>query len=188
MNGEPYGGWLEKGSRTASKKAKIESKAALDKAERENKAEVRRRDKVCRFPLCGCRRIKLALVASTEVSHSKHKGSGGNPAGDRSVPELMVLLCKHRHQDGRISVHKGTIDVDFQTSKKFNGPVTWRVDLDVAYKALGRPVVYANKGYNKTPPLGRKWLVVAKEKSVGQLDHIEEWQREILMKLAEMEY
>jgi hypothetical protein len=98
------------------------------KHERDQKADVRRRDRGCRFPLCGCRRLGLSLEARQEVSHDKHKGIGGNPAGDRSVAALMVQLCLHRHQDSRISRHKGTMRARALTRHGYNGPVIWEAD------------------------------------------------------------
>ena len=40
---------------------------------------VRRRDRKCRFPLCGCATFGLPL----DCSHQQHRGIGGNPRGDR---------------------------------------------------------------------------------------------------------
>jgi hypothetical protein len=74
-------------------------------AEDAEKQKVRRRDGYCRFPLCGCGKMRLR----TEVSHSEHKGMGGNPAGDRSKADLMVLVCHRRHKDGRVAIDKGTL-------------------------------------------------------------------------------
>lgn len=96
-----------------------------DREEDRAKAEVRRRDKGCRFPGCGCRRLRLSL----EVSHNEHKGMGGNPSGDRSTPELMMQLCRERHQTNPVSVHSGRIWwVPLNKKLGANGCVRWMVD------------------------------------------------------------
>lgn len=64
----------------------------------------RTRDKVCRFPLCPCKKLRLRL----EVAHQVHRGMGGNPAGDRTTTAGLVLLCFERHQ-GRTSLHSGDV-------------------------------------------------------------------------------
>ena len=151
-----------KPSRTERVKVELSSKRAGKRAELDAKAAVRRRDKVCRFPLCGCRRLGLRL----EVSHEEHKGMGGNPAGDKNVPENLVLLCVHRHQDGAISRHKGTLRVRFLSRAGFDGPVAWMVDLGT------------------TSP---RWTEVAREVAPGQLEALTEKQRGLLEALAEME-
>lgn len=93
--------------------------------EEKNKREVRTRDKRrCRFPLCGCRRLKILA----HVAHSKHKGIGGNPAGDRSAPELMILVCACRHRENVISLDRGTLCWrELKKGHGANGPVAWYV-------------------------------------------------------------
>ena len=93
--------------------------------ERAEKANVRRRDRVCRFPLCGCRALKLPV----EVAHClHHKGMGGNPTGTRSTRAGMILLCRHRHRDGAVSWHHGTLRAQPLTDAGTNGPVAWEVE------------------------------------------------------------
>ena len=136
--------------------------------EEAEKRKVRKREKfACRFPLCGCRKLKLRL----EVSHDKHKGAGGNPSGDRSIAKLMVLLCVHRHQDGAVSRHKGTLKTKYLTrSAGYNGPVAWLVDLN----AIGRPV------------RRERFKEVARESAPGVLEPLTPWQEEVLALLASM--
>lgn len=114
-----------KPSRTARKKAQRETRLKIKKHETDEKAAVRRRDKVCRFPLCGCRKLGL----KNEVAHLRHKGMGGNATGDRSMAEGMIYLCEHRHQHGAISLHKGTLRVVPLTDAGTRGPVAFDVDL-----------------------------------------------------------
>lgn len=166
-------GPILKPSRTKRLKTERRDLAKLDAEERQAKAKVTRRDRVCRFPLCGCRRLGFALKARPEVSHRTHKGMGGNPAGDRSTPALMVLLCAHRHQFGAVSRHAGTLREKFLTRDKYNGPVAWEIDV-AATASPRRTKVHA-------------WREVARERSVGVLEPLADWQREILERLAEME-
>jgi len=150
--------------RLAKKRKRLE----LKNSEGKNKGVVRRRDlHRCRFPLCGCRLFGLRL----EVSHVRHKGMGGNPAGDRSTPGSMVLLCVQRHQDGAVSRHRGTIRARYLTSKEFNGPVAWEVDLETC-------------GF---PKARARWFEVARESKVQQLEPLTPKQREILEYLALMQ-
>lgn len=155
---------------------KIEKKDTTRKrasAELDHKKTVRRRDKYCRFPLCGCRRLGLTLIARGEVAHTKHKGAGGNPDGDRSAADIMVLLCKHRHQDGIVSMHKGTLKAVYLTEKKMAGPVAWLVDFSVP--GMG--------GRSHEP----HWKEVARETAVQQLAPLASWQAAVLGKLGGME-
>lgn len=132
----------------------------------------------CRFPLCGCRKMGLALVASLEVSHDKHKGMGGNPAGDRSTPEIMILFCKHRHQFGRISRHAGTLRTEPIVKRLGNnGPVKFLVDVSAL-----RARVAGDAGV-----LVDRWRVVARESAPGVLLPLTDWQRRTLERLATME-
>jgi hypothetical protein len=115
-----------KGDRPSGKVQRRLRTLERDNAEDRAKAEVRRRDKGCRFPGCGCRRMRLSL----EVSHKEHKGAGGNPAGDRSAPELMVQVCRERHKANPFSIDRGTIAWE-PVSKRAgaNGQIVWRVDV-----------------------------------------------------------
>lgn len=149
-----------KPSRTARKLAERRVRLKRQGHEDAEKAAVRRRDRACRFPLCGCRRLRLAL----EVSHFEHKGSGGNPSGTRSDRRTMVLLCSHRHQHGPISRHKGTLRVRFLTRQGFDGPVAWSV-------AWG---------------MRSRWYEVAREVSPGVLEVLSDAQKAMLEALAEM--
>jgi hypothetical protein len=91
-----------------SRVAKRQDKAKQAIAVKKKKADVRRRDRKCRFPICGCAKLKI----QPHVSHSKHAGMGGNPAGDRSAPELMIYVCACRHRENRISIDKGDASLE----------------------------------------------------------------------------
>lgn len=158
---------IEKPSPTARRIAQRRKRLDAVNAENAKKREAKRRDKHrCRFPLCGCRALRLRI----EASHDRHKGMGGNPAGDRSEAAGLVTLCLHRHQHGRISIHKGTLRPHFLTSDQFNGPIAWEIDLaELGAKALG--------------PL---WQEIARERAIQSWD-ITDAQRETLQLLADME-
>lgn len=179
-----------KGGATKLKKEKHSRQRERQAAEDDNKARVRNRDRRCRFPLCGCHALKLALKAFPEVSHSKHKSMGGNPSGDRSLAELMVYLCKHRHQDGPVSRHKGTMRALPLTTSGYDGPVSWQLEADI----LG--LVAVDAGETPVPcrpfsdgPFGRVWVEIARESSVGTLLPFEfPWQEGVCRELAKMDW
>lgn len=163
-----------KTSRTATKKTKVKGRSELKTAETNHKKTAKKRDHYrCRFPLCGCKTLGLALDARLEASHHTHKGMGGDPTGERSLPWLLVSLCKHRHQDGAISIHKGTLRPKFLSTKAYDGPIAWEVDINRL-----RP------DYGSRP---QKWLEVARETKVGEWALFTEKQRLVLETLKEMD-
>jgi hypothetical protein len=137
-------------------------------AEDLNKAKVRRRDKYCRFPLCGCRTFKLRL----EVSHAQHKGAGGNPKGDRSTPDKMILLCAARHKENRVSVDRGTVLIKPLTKRGLAGPCSFHIDtlaMDGAH-------------------FGERWRTVARELAPHRLEPVTPANQAILEQLAKMTF
>ena len=165
-----------KPSRTASRKATVLARGKRVTTERTNKAIAKRRDHYrCRFPLCGCKRLGLRLDARLESSHDRHKGAGGNPAGDRSTPDGLITLCLHRHQDGAISRHKGTLRTRHLTDKGNDGPVAWDIDMNRVKHGVAR-------GWRPA-----KWVEVAREKAVQVLDPPTPAQLALLERLAEMD-
>ena len=92
--------------------------------------EVRELDGYCRFPECDCgcpapRERGYPL----EVSHRFHRGMGGNPAGDRTTPGGLILLCRPRHQGPIWSVDRGTLRWLPLTEQLSRGPVVWQVHI-----------------------------------------------------------
>lgn len=165
---------LEKPSATARWMQKQYERRKAATREKVNKCEVRTRDGYrCRFPLCGCSKWKIRL----EASHARHKGMGGNPAGDRSEAKGMVLLCVHRHQHGAVSIHKGTLRPDFLTPYEFDGPVAWLVDVEV---------LFPSRYVGGSVPLSDRWFEVAREYDVQQLELPTAQQQIMLERLAEM--
>lgn len=172
-----------KSTTAARKKAREQTRRERVNHEQINKARVRRRDRGCRFPLCGCKAIKLQLISATEVSHQRHKGAGGNPDGDRSLSSGMIQLCRHRHQDAIISRHKGTMRVRELTPFGCDGPVAFDVRTDTLKALIGlyrdpMPILGLNRA---------EWTEVAHEQHVGVLAPLASWQREALTYLAKME-
>lgn len=148
----------------------------LKNAEEANKAKVRRRDRGCRFPLCGCRR--LGLSASVEVSHSVHKGSGGDPTGERSDSRLMMNLCRERHRVNPFAIDKGTVGWrPVEKSLGADGPVVWLLDV-----ALLR---YYREGGRR--PARARLVEVARESTAGHLAPLTDDARVWLEHLATME-
>lgn len=166
--------------RHAKKKAGPTARARKAKSrklvisERVNKEKVRLRDKVCRFPLCGCKGSGhvSAMKRVPTVSHDRHKGMGGDPTGEASQPELMLLLCKWRHQDAPVSRHAGTMKTTYRTDAKNDGPLIFAVDLFAVY-----PGLYAKPG---------AWLEVARESEPGVLEPLTLDGEQVLNDLAEM--
>ncbi len=158
---------LEKPSPTARKLAQRRKRLDAANTENAHKREAKRRDQHrCRFPLCGCRTVGLRI----ESSHLRHKAMGGNPAGDRSQAAGLVTLCLHRHQHGRISIHKGTLRPRFLTPDQFNGPIAWEIDLSELGLKASAPV----------------WREIARERSIQSWE-LTDWQRDTLQQLADME-
>jgi hypothetical protein len=161
-----------KPSRTARKKAKRTAVVGRQTTEATNKRAAKKRDgHRCRFPLCGCAKLKLRI----ESSHDAHKGMGGNPAGDRSLTSGLMTLCVHRHQDGIISRHKGTLRAVYLTDRGSDGPVAWEIDGGAYLRSVVKHVS------------GMGWMEVAREVAVQRLAPLTEQQRSILEDLAGMD-
>lgn len=165
--------------RGTAKRERRARKDTRDAKELLEKKAVRRRDRVCRFPLCGCRRAGLAL----HVSHVQHKGAGGNPAGDRSVRDLMVLVCVMRHRESRFAIDQQTIRWRALTAKGADGPIVWEADRETLLRSgcTGNgpePASWAT--------LDGGWLELARESAPGKLDPTYGVRRAILEDLARM--
>lgn len=139
-------------------------------AEEKNKKKVRLRDKRCRFPLCGCKRLKIMA----HVSHQRHKGSGGNPAGDRSQPSGMIYVCACRHRENVISIDRGTLRWrELEKGKGADGYIAWDIRRDELPSHLRE---------------GRaEWVEIAREWRGGELMPLAGHQLAILQWLAKME-
>lgn len=146
-------------------------KAKRKTALRDKKDEVRVRDgRRCRFPLCGCGRLKMRL----EVSHARHEGRGGNPAGDRSDPHTMVQVCAGRHKESRLSIDQHTIRWEGLTDRGSDGPIRWLIDMRELMNFL-------SVQRDKVRP---QWFELARETGIGTWEPFTAMQREVLDDLA----
>jgi len=135
--------------------------------ERRIMQRVRRRDGYrCRMPLCGCHRFGVKV----EVSHARHRGMGGNPAGDRTTSAGLVTVCRARHRELSISIDRGTLRWRPLTSRGADGPIAWDVDMG---------------GFRHR--LVTEWFEVAREREVQTLEPLTNLQLDILQALADME-
>lgn len=166
---------LPKPSRTARKLAQKEARASRVKHEKDQKALVRRRDKKCRFPFCGCKGLGLALHVSHEEAH---KGMGGDPGLERSWSSQMLLLCSHRHQDGIISRHRGNLRTEPVTERGADGPVKFVIDVSAL------PVDLQPSGYRMFA--NSPWRDIAVESSPGVIAPLTGWQTAVIAELRRM--
>jgi len=167
------------GSAKVKRGKKREARADREDAK---KIEVRLRDRYCRFPLCGCKRFQLTL---TEVSHSKHKGMGGNPAEDRSDPESMVLLCDARHKANKFSVDRKTLRWRALTRSGSDGPIAWSIDTRELRNIKRTPALIHLAIENL--PAGR-WFELAVETGIHTYEPTSAEQSAILAWLRGMDY
>lgn len=155
-----------KGAKTTKRARRFKTRAAKSE-EDQQKAAVRKRDKHCRFPLCGCKALALRL----EVSHQQHKGAGGNPKGDRSTPDRMMYLCEARHKGNTIAIDRKTLRWEPLTTDGANGPVRWLVDVTAMRGLTGDKA---------------KWVEVARETAINQIARLTPDQARLLATLREM--
>lgn len=148
---------------------------ARKSAEDLNKQKVRRRDGYCRFPLCGCGRFQLRR----DVAHGHHKGSGGNPKGDRSQPTTMLLLCAARHRENTIAVDRGTLRWVPLTKRGTSGPIAWLLARSTGPWSAPLPA------WSRIMH-GEPWIELARERALHVYEPFTDAQRTILDELAEM--
>lgn len=166
-----------KPDRVSGKVTRFRKRMDLKKKEDENKGTVRRRDKKCRFPRCGCKKFNIAL----HVSHKEHKGMGGDPTGERSASELMLYICAARHREHRFSIDKGTLRWhERDGGQGANGAIWWEMDVDRIPDAWEYPGLDAVR----TAPDG--WFMLAMERTPGVFEPFTPLQDYLLKKLAEM--
>lgn len=167
MSGEPF--FKQPRSAKVERHRRFLKRKGAEDAE---KKRVRGRDRFCRFPLCGCRHAGLR----TEVSHSRHKGMGGNPKGDRSSADLMVLVCSARHKENRVAIDRGTLTWEPLTDAGAFGPIAWSMRQDELPKDL------------QDVPIGADpWIELARETAIGVYESLTPRQRTILKYLATMD-
>jgi hypothetical protein len=178
---------LTKPSREERKRATRTRRRERRETERAEKQIVRHRDQYrCRMPLCGCRDAGMRL----EVSHQRHKGMGGNPKGDRSTQDQMILLCRVRHQQGIISRHKGSLAIRPLTDAGTAGPCAFAIDvwaLMRAWPVRERSLAFKLALADAVRAQERGGMVeLVREYEIHRWLTPEAWQREILHRLGEM--
>lgn len=166
--------WTEphfKPTKAEARAERDDQKQSVKDKEDRHKSAARKRDGwMCRFPRCGCHRRRL----HPEVAHSTSKGMGGDH-GTLSHVYQMICLCKDRHQDSRISLHKGTLRMEFLTTKGTNGPVRWWVDVT----AIDTSAARRRSG-------DEHWVAVASESDVRVLEPLTPEQGALLERIAEL--
>lgn len=83
--------------------------------QREMQAALKRDERKCRVPRCEFAGKKLPI----DPCHLTHRGSGGNPSGDRTRRDLIVSLCRVHH--GLFDAAQ--MDVRPQTDAQADGPL-----------------------------------------------------------------
>ena len=179
---------LVKPCRTARKVHAHKERRTRKTTEDTNKRAAKKRDGYrCRFPLCGCAKLKLALHAS----HQVHAGMGGDKTGARAQPDNLITLCAHRHMAGAFSRHAGTLRVICLTDKGTDGSVEFCVDrwllythgYDIPLRDIELRSEIDSDGF---PVDNEQWVVIARERAVQQLEDLKPWQRSVLTAMAEM--
>ena len=80
-----------KGSALLARRARAERRRA---EARTIMREARHRDgDRCQFPGCAYRAMSMPI----DVCHLRHRGMGGNPAGDRTTRQTLITLCRVHH-------------------------------------------------------------------------------------------
>lgn len=115
-----------KGTATKERRKKARARKGIESA---NMIAVRNEDQVCRFPFCACRHEPFAPTSILEVAHLYHRGMGGDPSGARSTPDKLILLCRGKHQELPVSLHKGTLKIVPLTDKGTRGPCRFDIYL-----------------------------------------------------------
>jgi hypothetical protein len=127
-------GALQKEPKGADLIRRRERKKARVLAEEHEKAKVRVRDRQCRWPHCeNCRTYKPRL----EVAHLTAKGIGGDPRGEVSTADQMILLDFLTHQSGPLSLEQHGRRIVPLTDRGTSGPCEfWQTDLETGEEFL----------------------------------------------------
>jgi hypothetical protein len=120
----------------AMKGRKRERKSVEDKT---MLAAKRRDSHTCRFPNCEYMRMDPRV----EAAHRRHRGMGGNPAGDRTTLNDLVTWCFIHHSEWD---RGGEWDIEPQQAERgFSGPCD----------------------FYRTNPANGKWEIFARETVIG---------------------
>lgn len=104
----------------------------LDTKESAAMQEVRDRDERPRFPLASVSRWPAYDECQPlEVSHSEHRGMGGDPTGKRTQRQTMLLLSRKRHTGHKFSVDQGGLKwTPNDPERGSDGPIQWWLNCD----------------------------------------------------------
>lgn len=147
---------------------------------------VRREDKYCRFPECGCGRLKLTL----DVAHAGeqgHRKMGGNSSLSATVPENLILLCRPRHRAHQFAVDKHTLRVEPLTAKGLRGPVRWLIDVSVIEGSGATETQWLDFAVLYRHVEDKHWWLLATETAPHRFEPFTDAQAAILKYLATME-
>jgi hypothetical protein len=142
-------GPMFKGTKAEARAKTDEKKQQRRDYEDKNKTKVRKDDDwTCRFPRCAC----VKKRTHPDVAHDEHKAMGGDPLMQRSGVHNLICLCPARHKESRLSLHAGTIRMEYLQSIGTRGAVRWWVDAT----AIDTPIAKRQRG-------DERWVVVGTE-------------------------
>jgi hypothetical protein len=105
-----------------------------------------------------------SIWAKPEVAHMKHRGMGGNPTADRSLPELMILVCNWRHKVARFSLDQKTIRCLPLTERGMRGPVQWQGLVECIVPSIIKTTEWLTSSAEATQDANSDWwMVLARE-------------------------
>lgn len=134
FNPWPRHTYQPKATKTEVRAIKAKDKQDVVSYEARNKTTVRKDDDyACRFPRCSC----LLKRIHPDVAHDVHKGIGGDPLKQRSGIQNLICLCPARHKESRLSLHAGTIRMEYLTELGTRGAVRWWVDATAVDTSIG---------------------------------------------------
>ncbi len=119
-----------KGTATKARRARSRKAHAAESAIMQE--SVRLQGGVCRWPGCDCRRRGLRIDPAHQ--RDRHRGIGGNPAGDRTTLDTIMAFCRERHRQYDAS----QIDYEARTDKGTLGPCDFFVLKDGQRVLVGR--------------------------------------------------
>jgi hypothetical protein len=124
MNPDLKFGALFKPMKGSSTLKRREKRAELVSHERAEMTAAKVRDHYrCRWPNCEFRTKQLPI----EAAHIfQHRGSGGDPSGERTERKLIASLCKIHHG----LLDRAELDIQAMTDEKADGPLAFFVRAD----------------------------------------------------------
>lgn len=96
---------------------RVARKAQVAKEQKAMQAALKRDERKCRKPRC-TEAKRLDLPIDPCHMKDKHRGMGGNPAGDRTQRQLIISLCRIDHG----AYDRGDLWIEPLTADDFDGP------------------------------------------------------------------